>query len=1544
MTIKRKNKHMKNQIKLSLTLLLLAFSFSLFAQRQIEIIDRGVVAVRTSTNEVFVSWRWLGTESEDVAFYVYRDDTKLNETPITGSTNYVDSSSADALYSVAAVVDGVEQERSESVNIWSANYKDVNLQVPADGITIPFNCTDGTGTKNYPDGQQYSYSPNDCSIGDLDGDGEYEIVVKWDPSNSHDNAHCGCTGNVILDGYELDGTHLWRINLGINIRAGAHYTQYMVYDLDGDGKAEVACKTAPGSRDNSGNYLSTGPAAADDHTADYRNSAGYVLSGPEYLTVFNGETGNELATVDFEVARGSVSNWGDSYGNRVDRLMACIAYLDGENPSLVMTRGIYAKMTLAAYDWDGTSLTKRWIFDSTNSGNSAYSGQGNHQLSVADVDADGKDEIIMGACVIDDDGTGLHTTGFGHGDALHVSDMDPTRDGLEVFEPHENKVDGISYRDANSGEILWQHKDDSDVGRGLAGDIDPDHYGYEMWSTASYNVYDVKGDIIATGGRPAINFLIYWDGDLTRELLDNITISKYKVGTLLTANGCSSNNSTKATPNLSADIIGDWREELILRTTDNDKLRIYTTTDVTEHKFITLMHDPQYRLAIAWQNVGYNQPPHLGYFLGEGMPEPALAPIVQAKLKWVGSSNFQWDVNSTENWKLTNHTSTVFTDGDDVLFSMSGDNSSDIIINETVSPSKVSVVSPSDYTFSGTGKLSGTMDLVKSAKGSLFIDTDNDYTGSTIITNGTLIANGDLSGSQVSVKTKGAFAGEGAVAGVEVLNGGTLIAGSGEGSVGTTTINGALVMEEGATLEMDLSDDPEGTTNQSDIITVNGDVNLTGEVTFSLSKQNGTLSDGTYTLINYTGTFSGSLENVKVSGIKEFVYSLELSGQSIVLVNTVPRAATSVVWEGTSTNEWNLLKNTNWLNNSVNDVFVVGDEVNFTNDGNQEVIVSEEVPIGAMNVDITVPYTFAGDGFISGDGGLTKTGNGYLIMNDANTFTGDVDIQGGLVQVNTLNNIGQASSLGAGSSNSTSITLNGGGIFYAGTSSTTNRQVYVGTSGGEFYVDGDGSLALEGNITGSGVLTKRGTGTLNLDAVNSLTGAVNLTDGTIALTSENANGYGLGTNKVIIKDATLQMLNNTGTYSDIYWNMEVPSGFTGTLNLDGRCDHYGTLTGGGTLELNTPFTRSHLNGDWSAFTGQINVSTSNDGWFICGNSAGYANASVYLGDDVFAVYKNSSDAVIEIGELTGSATSVLGSGGQATNTITWQVGGKGTSVEFNGKISDDQYKNSGAKAAIIKTGTGRWTLTNASTYSGGTTISRGSIIAANTSGSATGTGAVTISSNASLAGTGSVAGEVTVNNRGYVMPGLSATIGTLTINNNLNMLTGARYYVKVNASSQTCDKVSVSGTTNLAGTLYMTATSGSFALGQSYQIINCANISGGFDAISPATPGDGLYWDTSELLSNGTISVSDAPTGIYNEKMGSVNIYPNPVKDILYIDALDINTAFQVEIHDANGKLVYKGPMVQQKNSIDVSALRTGVYFIKVIAEDTSGTMKIVKY
>ena len=688
-----------------------------------ERLGRGVVAVKSADGQVAVSWRLLEGDRNDEPFDVYRNGVKISREPLTGATFFTDRLplAGDAVYEVrGGNCDGRFTLRADA----PAGYLPIALDKPDGGQT--------------PDGWQYTYSANDATVADVDGDGQYEIILKWDPSNAADNAHAGFTGPTLIDCYKLfsedivnsqtensqivnnqlvNSKLLWRINLGPNIRSGAHYTQFVVYDFDGDGCAELMVRTADGTRDGLGHVIGNERAdwrfgldqaahmrqvsslrTRQDHAEDNRamkhwdaerdrqrrpdrqqphrrgkqygggdNRTGRILEGPEYLSVFNGKTGAVMATTNYVPLRGDVSEWGDNHANRSDRFLAAVAYLGATasqpsplnpNPlkaSAIFCRGYYTRTVIAAWDWDGRELKNRWTFDTNQPEWRSYAGQGNHNLRVADVDGDGYDEITYGSMAVDHDGRGLYNTGFGHGDAIHLI-AHPETGELYIWDCHENRRDGSELRHAATGKVVFQIKSQMDVGRCMAADIDPNSPGWEMWSSDSKGIRTMTGELLrvqdrTTGDHPLVtatgidgkdrsqdntavflgtarlstNFGIWWDGDLLRELLDRETVTKYDwttggVNVVQRLEGCQFNNGTKSTPCLQADLLGDWREEVLARNPQSTELRLYVTTIPTDHRLPCLMLDIPYRLSVAYQNTGYNQPPEPGFFLGAKRP------------------------------------------------------------------------------------------------------------------------------------------------------------------------------------------------------------------------------------------------------------------------------------------------------------------------------------------------------------------------------------------------------------------------------------------------------------------------------------------------------------------------------------------------------------------------------------------------------------------------------------------------------------------------------------------------------------------------------------------------------------------------------------------------------------------------------------------------------------------------------------------------------------------------------------------------------------
>lgn len=707
---------------------------------QLEKLSRGLIAVRAQGG-IFLSWRlfreevtgWCDTGLTGTDFDVLKNGSVICR--VSDSTNWLDSEGTpNDLYSVRPVSAGLPGKACEPVSAarTGEGYIDLPIRKPADGVT--------------PAGETYTYHANDMSVADVNGDGELEYILKWDPSNSKDVSQKGYTGNCLIDCYTLSGTLLWRLDMGPNIRSGAHYTQFMVYDFNGDGKAEMAVKTAPGTCmtvyssngevisermitlpdhdlaagiSNTDNYVGSAedyreylvelflswhdhpevrskrwPATLEEcfgleprfcyplrrknaeWLADYfidefapacspknklREFEGFIWKGPEYLTMFAGD-GSEIQTIDYPFPRVDDGlMWGDySWNriepcNRVDRFLAGVAYLDGQRPYLLMCRGYYTRTTIAAYDFFENRFHEVWAVDSgfvpmrnpfapTPAGTQGLdpvygiiAGQGNHSLSCADVDGDGFDEILYGACVIDHDGSILYSgagylpdgrwMNWGHGDAMQAAVIDPDRPGqqiMHVFEDGRNAPFGEALVDAETGRPVYGEYCEADLGRCMIGKIDPSTRGLQVWVRDLRNCDGSRSSLPV----PGTNASIRWAADLTTQVTDGVDyvgekhtgiINDPLHGVMLKPEGTATNNGTKGNPCLVADVLGDFRDNLLLRLADDSAVRIFVNTEVTHHKLYTLLHDVQYRCGVAWQNNCYNQPVWPSFYYGNDM-------------------------------------------------------------------------------------------------------------------------------------------------------------------------------------------------------------------------------------------------------------------------------------------------------------------------------------------------------------------------------------------------------------------------------------------------------------------------------------------------------------------------------------------------------------------------------------------------------------------------------------------------------------------------------------------------------------------------------------------------------------------------------------------------------------------------------------------------------------------------------------------------------------------------------------------------------------
>ena len=1471
-----------NKKLLATSALALLVSMGANAQRFTDKLDRGLVAVKT-TKGVYCSWRIQADEYYDVKYNLYRDGTKVNAEPLDVS-NFTDTSGSESSqYTVKAVLNGVEQQASKAATVFKSNYKEIKIKHDAS--------------------LKATYEPNDACCADVDGDGEVEILMKF--NNKEEAEQLYPKNGPTIDGvatkeYSMlaclkqDGTVLWWVNCGPNMGDFQNNEQNIVgYDWDMDGKAEVVMRLEEGSIVHmaDGTTYTIGANGKNGSSwTNYREPKGsgsvewFTHYGKEFLWYCEGATGKPYQCIEFPLKRledGETdlkAAWGDGYGHRSSKYFFGAPYLDGKHPSIFLGRGIYTRHKFIAYDVDPKNhdLKVRWKWTNNQPGSPWY-GQGYHNYIVADVDWDGRDEIVWGSMVIDDNGKGLSTTGLGHGDAQHIGDFNPYIHGQEMFACNEDNPSN-NYRDATTSKIYYRKTDTNDDGRCLAGNFYNDFPGAVGHSAHDTPISTVTNEHVNTNTNGlSMNFRIYWDGDLLEECFNNTEVTKPGVGTIATFLGAYSNNSTKATPCYQGDIFGDWREEVIERTADNN-IRIYTTNEPTKWRNYSLWYDHQYRNGMVWQPCGYNQPPHASYFLGEleGITI-APPPLTTTGREEVGSSISK------------------ALDGKHALLATTGD--ATVSVAEGVSPAIFTDNAPSwvqgtaasecrtkdteikytYYTHTLTGSaFTGGMRLVKQGDGTLVLpNVKQTYTGKTDVWAGTLQFDGTMESSPVWLNRFAELNSNGGnFKGGIKADYGSVIRPGGKENIGTLTTS-SLDLGFGARVVFDAKDG-----NVDKLVAAkmsiekkywkNGPQYNTPVFEFATAP-----APGTYTLAE-VGELTGKLSDIVVEGLDGHKFSLEYTDGKIILNLSDTRDSESCVWTGEKGSVWDLMSTENF--SSSDKMFVTGDELTFNDEAaTTNVNVAEDVTPGdlyfANNKKV---YSLAGKGSILGEGSLNVVGTGTVYVKNTNKYSGGTNVEGGILIPTTLANKDglEYGSLGAADN---TITLSNTGTLKVTTGMTASHPIVLGEDGG--VINNTGTLILNGGIRkGIGEnrnLYKMGAGTLQLNSTADFD-VLYINQGTVY---DFQDGHFSG--KTIVLNGSkvvLQASNSIYSSNSDNVNIEVPKGKSGIWYPDGRCDYTGKLTGEGTIDIYGTWIRCPFKGDWSKFEGTINAKRGNknayEPVFDFNNTYGIPLATLNVDSRFTKDYAFCTNGKsFAIGALTGSGfISNGGNFGSGANTLT--IGGKNTNFEFKGSINGSY---------VVKNGTGIWTISSENVLANAKSLKiLDGVVKLN---KATATSSMTaptvlyVQNEGELRGVGCTYG-VSLLKGGILRPGSNAetaqtnNTGVINILKNLNAVVGSSIYVNktkadsISVNAYTGSKspawafLNVGGNAVLNGTIYVTyKDTWTPAVGDYVRVLDCAgSISGNPTFELQALPA-GLEWDTTSFLSTGTIRVA-VSTGI----------------------------------------------------------------------------------
>lgn len=1469
------------------------------AQRVADNLDRGLVAIpqgdKTGQDErygmsgsgIFISWRILPTEYYDTKYNVYRDGTKI-ASDLTVSNFQDDGGSKTATYRVVPVVKGSEQNgKAAECKPWNHQFWEIPVKpvVNRNGATVS------------------GYSLNDCAVADVDGDKQMEFVVKRRNDSGNLRSSSNKTDFNLHECYKMDGTRLWWIDMGPNLMSGPdEQFDIILYDWDQDGKAEALMRGA----DNMIIHTKTGKTIKIGNMTAGLNSERpeYMGVGNEYLLYLNGETGEPygwdgsenwtpmaypLPQFEANETKGDGNVWGD-LGHRMQKHYFGAPYLDGRNPAIFLGRGCYTRHKFCALSVNKQTheLTQLWRWNCYQGG-SPWFGNGFHNYAIADVDCDGRDEIVFGSMIIDDTGYGLATTGYGHGDAQHCGDFDPYRWGLEQFVCLESAVvPGIAYTDATTQTLRYTTGGGSDNGRCMAGNFYNSYPGAIGISGGAISlVADKQISSLSGFSDDHVNMRVYWDGDLLEEFMDSPGTEKspcvYKapgqneVGTNRSyANSrCwmgqgNLNNSSKNNPCFLGDILGDWREEIVTRTAD--KLIIQTTSYPSPHGITTLWADHEYRNGMTWQPVGYNQPPHVSFFLGEmeGITKEPPAVVLEGR---------------------TEVTGTIQTTDDHLL--ISGYEDKTIAVADGASPYILTVNTPAWVKGSGAqqattatpkqpaqtvitytttligGAFSGATRLIKQGEGVLVLpNVTEKHTGETNVWQGTLQFDGTFESSPLwlnrhttLISNGGNFKG-----GIKADYNATIYPG-GKNQVGTITTT-TLDMGFGSRIVIDGSNGQFDKVNATTmkIETKTDDVwrNFGPRYKSPVLQINytGTLAAGTYEL-GTIGTVTGQVSDLTIDGLgNSLKTSLRHENGKLMLVVEDMRAAGTVTWNGAvGNNTWQQAVGENFLFEGQPSVMAFGDDVIF-DDQAASTSVTIKGAVSAKSVTFnneTKSYTLSGDSIVGG-GVLTKNGSGNVTLNNWNRIGSSV-INGGKVTVAMLaNNRGQDwGSLGSAKSQ---ITLNDGATLAINGVIITDQTLNVS---GETTVDvpSGKSVIFNKAIKGSGaIVNKTGAGSMEIGTETNTFSKMVVKAGTVVSNYTSSNAESLP-KTVEFQGGTVWGANmEGGSGVSNTTNFIVPQGKSGTFYSSFRGTYTGTLTGSGTFNVYTGGVRAYFNGNWSAFEGTINIGKNNrqnkksyDPTFMLGNTNGMPKATVNVNANARLDNQGKGIRVKKFGgtgALVGSGTWVVDC--DENFSLTTEVG-------ITSERKDDYGGTIGVSAShLTKRGTGKMTMTEGK-MNGVLTVEKGTVAFYKFTPAAllNGTNATVAKGEGRLVGQG-LLHSVTLQSGGLLIPCASAvnevSPGTITVNNTLTANDGAtvEFLVSTAKTSQVKAKNII-----MNGTVKVTLV-GNREL-QVGEELKLWTLSGTFSGTPKFDLPAAYTWDTSRI-SEGVLVVTGIDTGI----------------------------------------------------------------------------------